>query len=128
MSEQTILDYKSRLEATAFEIKRQLNLAAAKASAVENRLEAVENLKNGLLNRVLNARFEINGKLMHTNEASRRAALAELKTADPDYKAAVAELYALEEQKKAHESEAEFQRKKYRAAELAMLFYASSPT
>lgn len=128
MSEQTVLNYKAQLEAAAAEIKTQSNLAAAKATAVENQLETIENLKAGLLNTVLNARFEINNKLQHTNEDQRRAALSELKSTDRDYKTAVARLRALEEQKKTHESEAEFQRKKFRAAELAMLFYAHNPT
>lgn len=124
-NEEKINELQNQMENIAVEIKNQTLLAAAKNSRILDKMEILENLKGGLLNQVLNARFEINNKLMYTNDDQRRLALNRLKAADFDFQTAQSELWTLEEQRKTHEAEAEFQRKKFRATELAMLFYAN---
>jgi hypothetical protein len=124
-TEQQMLDLQAELNNIAAAIQTQLNLAATGHTAILNKMETLENLKAGLLNTILNARFELNNKLMYTNEDQRKVALTELKANDVDYQKARDELWTLEEQKKQAESEAEFQRRKFRAAELMMLFYAN---
>ncbi len=72
-NQQIISNLRDELDRLAANIQTQLNLAASRAAAIEIKTDAVENLKDGLLNRVLNERFEINQRLKYTNENQRRA-------------------------------------------------------
>lgn len=125
-TESQIIELQNELNDIAAAIRAQVNLIGAKTTAILNKMETLENLKGGLLNAVLNARFEINNKLMYTNDDQRRLALNRLKSDDTAYRTAQNELWTLEEQRRQAEAEAEFQRKKHRAAELVMQFYANS--
>jgi hypothetical protein len=126
-TEQQMLDFRTQLNEIADRIQIQSNIAAARQTRILQKQEQLENLKGGLMNTVLNERFEINNKLMHTNDTTRRIRFNELARTDPDYQTALAEYYTLEEQKAAALAEAEYQRKLYRSTELLMLHYAANP-
>lgn len=126
-TEQEIQTRQAELVTIADEVRTQINLTATKTTAINSQMESVENLKAGLLNTILNDRFEINNKLKYTNDDQRRAALIALRQTDADYQAAQTALWTLEEEKKIAEAEAEYQRKLYRANELALLFLANNP-
>ena len=123
-TEQQIIDLQTELNNIAAAIQTQLNLIASKHTAILNKMESLENLKGGLLNTVLNERFEINQKLKWTNDTQRKIRFNELAATDVDYQTALNDLWTLEEQKAQAQAEAEFQRKKYRAIELVMEFYS----
>lgn len=123
--EQQMLDRRAELNRLAAQIQIHSAAAAARQTELARQQETVENLKSGLLNRVLNERFEINNKLKHTNDAQRRIRLRELAATDAPYQTALARLYALEEQKSLALAEAEYQRNLYRSTELLMLHGAN---
>ena len=126
-TEQQMLDLQTTLNDISALVQTQTTLAAALQTRILQKQEQIENLKGGLMNTVINERFEINNKLKHTNDTTRRIRFNELAAADPGYQTALSELYTLEEQKHAALSEAEYQRKLYRSTELLMLHYANTP-
>jgi hypothetical protein len=125
-TEQQMIDLQTQLNQSADLVQSQATLAAALQTQILQKQESLENLKGGLMNTILNERFEINNKLKHTNDTTRRIRFNELAATDAAYQAALAEVYALEEQKSLALAEAEYQRKLYRSTELLMLHYANN--
>src|SRR5690348_6653137 len=116
-----MINFQTTLAQIAAAIQTQSNLAAARQTQILQKQEQIENLKGGLMNTVLNERFEINNKLKWTNDVQRKIRFNQLAAAAADYQTAIAQLYALEEAKSTALAEAEYQRNLYRSTELLML-------
>lgn len=126
ITRQQMIDLQTQLNQIALEIQMQSNLATLRQTQILQKQEQLENQKGGIMNTVLNERFEINNKLKWTNDTQRKIRFNELASSDTAYQTALTELYTLEERKSIALAEAEYQRKLYRSTELLMLHYANN--
>jgi len=126
-NEENVLACKNMCNDFAANTQTQINLIATKQTAINQKLEEIENLKGGIWNTVLNERFEINNKLKWTNDLQRKIRFNEIAAENVDYQDALSALWTLEEELKIAQGEAEYQRKLFKSTELTMQFYAANP-
>lgn len=119
--------YKAQLDDLAAAIQSKVNLIESKRQDEIAIDDEMESLKIAAMMDVMTARFEINNKLMYTNDDQRKAATAQALDANEDYQMLKSARSVKIVERVLLESEVEFQRKSFRALELQMLFHANNP-
>ena len=128
MTEQEMLNLRNQLVATAGAIQTNLNAIESKNQDAIEAEDEMQTVKQSLMLDVMNQRFEINNKLMYTNDDQRKAALQIALDAHEDYQNLKSSRAVKIVEKVLLESEVEYKRKEFRANELLMLYYANNPT
>lgn len=105
-------------KANQIESKRQDEIAIS---------DEMETIKMAAMLDVMTARFEINNKLMYTNDDQRKAAVHAALEASADYQMLKSNRSVKIVERVLLESQIEFERKTFRALELKMLFHANNP-
>lgn len=128
MTTEQMQNLKNQLDALAATIQQKANDIESKRQdeiAIDDEMQTI---KMSEMSGVMSARFEINQKLMFTNDDQRKAALQTALDANQDYQSLKSARSVKIVERVLLESEVEFQRKTYRSLELQMLFHANAPT
>jgi glycerol-3-phosphate cytidylyltransferase-like family protein len=120
--------YKTELDNLAASIQAKANLIESKRQDEIAIDDEMQTLKMSEMMNVMTARFEVNNKLMYTNDDQRKAALQAALDANEDYQNLKSARSVKIVERVLLESEVEFQRKSFRALELQMLYHANNPT
>ena len=115
-----IEDAQAALIVTAEAERTQRNLAQTKRVTVAEKQIEREIINAALMTDILAARFEINNKLVYTNDDQRRIALVEAQVASVDYQATLAAETTAQTERVTADAQAELHRKTYRADELML--------
>lgn len=126
MTEQQISNWKTELENLAAAIHNNCVTLADDMTARSNLENQIEQERNSKIAQVAEARFEINNKLRYTNDTQRKLALAELEEADANFQALISGELTLREEIADMKALIEYDRKRFRAVELQMLYHATN--
>ena len=124
--------YEAQLLVLANAIKDARQNLDAKTADIAALDETIDTAENSIMLDVLEARYDVEGfpeynKLRYTNAEQRKAAQKLAQEADADFQALVNQRKLYFAESKAFERQIEFDRKQFRAAELAMQFYSTNP-
>ncbi|HEX8289569.1 MAG TPA: hypothetical protein VF556_16415 [Pyrinomonadaceae bacterium] len=128
MTTEQMQTYKTELDNLAASIQAKANLIESKRQDEIAIDDEMQTLKMSEMMNVMTARFEVNNKLMYTNDDQRKAALQAALDANEDYQNLKSARSVKIVERVLLESEVEFQRKSFRALELQMLYHANNPT
>ena len=125
-TEKEMLDYREELDVIAETIKTNLNSIASKNAdqiALEDEMQII---KHGALSQVLTARFEINNKLMFTNDDQRKIAVEENLADDQNYQDLKVSRSVKVVEQSLLASEVEHLRRKHKSLQTLLLYFANS--
>ena len=124
--------YEQQLNNLAASIQSNVNLLAANYNAQADLKEMIETAENSIMLDVMQERFDVQGfpeynKLKYTNAEQRKAAQQLAQDTDSDFQNLVFQRKSLYAEGKSLEAVIEFERRQFRAANAAMLFYSTNP-
>ena len=125
-TEKEMLDYREELDTIAETIKTNLNSIASKNAdqiALEDEMSVI---KHAALSEVLTARFEINNKLMYTNDDQRKIAVEELLLNESNYNQLKSSRSVKVVEQSLLASEVEHLRRKHKSLQTILLYFANS--
>lgn len=125
MNEQTIIDLKTELNTIANDILADKLSVAIKLAEKKLNEFTISDIENGHLSDVLTARFVANNHLQFTNDDQRKVAVSDRLKTDAPYQVAVQDLQTQTQDVATYSANISKNYQDFRAAELAMLYYAN---
>lgn len=127
-----IRQYEAELLSLANDISDNRALLDQKLADIEALASVIETAESSLLLDVIRERFDVPGhpqynSLKYTNETQRKAALQIARDSDTAFRRLIADRNLLYAQMKDLERRIDFDRKQFRAKEIAMLFFSNNP-
>lgn len=126
MTEKDIIEYAANLGLIAVDIKIKLDLVAQKNVEQLELEQDMETIRYGALSEVLTARFEINNKLMFTNDDQRKIAVGQILSTDANYLAAKSARNTKVYEQSMLMHEVEFLRRHHEAVLTVLLYFANA--